>query len=98
MTDLLDAKLDQILAMAVLPLRMVLAALLLENNDLAAARLAHDRGRDGGAAHGGSTDRGLVAADHQHFPERDLVVLDVGQDVALDHDGLPFSNAVLLST
>src|SRR6266498_1767084 len=98
MTDLLDAELDQILTVAVLPLRMILATLLLENNDLAAARLAHDRGRDGGAAHGGRADHRLVAADHQHLAERDLVVLDAAEDVALHEDGLPFSDAVLLST
>src|SRR3954452_7750014 len=98
MTDLLDAKLDQILAMAVLPLRVVLATLLLENNDLGATRLAHDRGRHGGAADGRRTDHRLVAADHQHFTERDLVVLDIAEDVALHEEGLPFSNAVLLST
>src|SRR5205823_1824887 len=98
MTDLLDAQLDQILTVAVLPLRVVLTTLLLENNDLGAARLADDRGRNRGAAHGGRADLRLVAADHQHIAERDLVVLDVAEDVALHEDGLPFSDAVLLST
>ena len=46
MTDLLDAELDQILTVAVLPFRVILTTLLLENNDLAATRLADDRGRD----------------------------------------------------
>src|SRR5436190_4328411 len=98
MTDLLDAELDQILTVAVLPFRVILTTLLLENNDLAATRLADDRGRDGGAAHGGRADQRLVAADHQHVAERDLVVLDAAEDVALHEDGLPFSDAVLLST
>src|SRR5690242_20340041 len=98
MMDLLDAELDQILTVAVLPLRVVLATLLLENNDLVAAGLAHDGGRDGGAAHGGRADERLVAADHEHLAERDLVVVHVAEDVALHEDALPFSDAVLLST
>src|SRR5690349_15825182 len=98
MTDLLDAQLDQILTVAVRALRVVLAILLLENNDLVAAGLAHNGGRDGGAAHGGRADQRLVSADHQHLAERDLVVVDVAEDVALHEDALPFSDAVLLST
>src|SRR5437660_6813050 len=98
MMDLLDAQLDQILTVAVLPLRVVLATFLLENNDFAAAGLAHDGGRDRGAAHGGRADLRLVAADHQHVGERDFVVVDVAEDVALHEDALPFSDAILLST
>src|SRR5437868_8886991 len=98
MMDLLDAQLDQILTMAVLPLRVILATLLLENDDLFAAGLADDRGRDGGAAHGGRADLRLVAADHQHLAERDFVVVDVTEDVALHEDALTLGDAVLLST
>src|SRR2546423_8943306 len=98
MVDLLDADLDQVLTVAVLPLRVVLAALLLENEDPVAAGLAHDGCRHGGAAHGGRADQRLVAADHQHLAERDLVVLHAAEDVALHQEALPFSDAVLLST
>src|SRR5256885_202720 len=98
MFDLLDADLDQILTVAVLPLRVVLAALLLENDDLVAAGLAHDRGRDGGAAHRRGADLRLVAADHEHLAEGDLAVVGAAQDIALHQERLPFSDAVLLST
>src|ERR1041385_5442026 len=98
MTDLLDAQLDQILTVAVLPLRVVLAMLLLENNDLVAAGLAHDAGRYRCPAHGGRANQRLVAADHQHLAERDFVVVDVAEDVALQRDALTLSDAVLLST
>src|SRR6476659_4280256 len=52
--DAFDTKLDEILTMPVLPLRVVLATLLLENDDLFAARLANDGGDD------------RCAADHRH--------------------------------
>src|SRR5438552_16405918 len=98
MVDLLDANLDQILTMAVLPLRVIFAMLLLENNDLVAAGLAHDRGRDRGAVNRRRTDLRLVAADHQHLAEGDLIVFRAAEDVALHQEPLPFSHAILLST
>src|SRR3954452_12518977 len=69
--DAVDAKLDQILTMPVLALRVVLAALLLENDDLLAAGLANDGGADRCAADHRNADLRFVAADHQHFVEGD---------------------------
>src|SRR5947209_5432345 len=98
MFDLLDADLHEVLTMPVLPLRVVLAVFLLENDDLVAARLAQDGRRDRGAAHRRGADQRLVAADHQHLFKGDLVVFRAAEDVALHQEALPFSHAVLLST
>src|SRR2546430_2013193 len=98
MSDLLNADLDQVLTVAMLPLRVVLAVLLLENDDLVAARLADDGGGHGGAAHGRGADLRFVAADHQHLVERDLVICRVAEDVALHKERLALGDAVLLST
>src|ERR1700756_2484724 len=96
--DAVDAKLDEILAMPVLPLRVILAALLLEDDDLFAARLADDRGDHGGAADDRAADLRLIAADHQHFVERDFFLVSVAEHVALDEKSLPLRNPILLST
>src|SRR5258706_2974682 len=96
--DRVDAKLDQILAMAVGPLRMILAALLLENDDLLAAILAEDRGADRRAGDERSADLRLVSAHHQHFAERDLVLVSAAESVTLDRDDIALGDAILLST
>ena len=96
--DAVDAKLDEILTMSVLPLRVVLAALLLENNDLLAAILAEDRGPDRRAGDKRSADLRLISANHQHFAERDFVLVGRAEDVAFDAKELAFGDAVLLST
>jgi len=96
--DRVYAKLDQILAMAVGPLRVILAALLLENNDLLAATLAEDRGPDRRAGDERSADLRLIAAHHQHFAERDLVLVGAAEGVTLDRDDIALGDAILLST
>ena len=47
---------------------------------------------------GRSADFRLIAADHQHFAERDFVLVGTAEDVALDAQKLAFGNAILLST
>jgi hypothetical protein len=97
--DGVDAKLDEVLTMTVLPLRVVLAALLLENDDLLAAGLAENRSQYRSAGDRGSADpRRRIAADHQHFAERDFVLIGRAEDVAFDAKELAFGNAVLLSS
>ena len=59
--DAVDAKLDEILAVSMLPLRVILAALFLEDDDLVAAHLANDGGHDGRAADHGNAEEMLEA-------------------------------------
>src|SRR6476620_5105667 len=89
--DRLDAKLDQVLTVTVLPLRVVLAALLLENDDLLAARLAEDSRHHRCASDSRSADFRRVSADHQHFAECDFVFVCAAEDIALDAQKLAFS-------
>src|SRR5205823_12877808 len=96
--DAVDAELDDILTVAVLPLCVVLPALLLEDDDLVAAGLAKHRGHDRSALDRRRAELGVVAADQQHLMERDFVLIDRAEDVALDADRLPFSDPILLST
>src|SRR5438093_2040304 len=84
--------------MAAFPLRMILALLLPENNDLAAARFPDDRRHHTGAIDRRNADLRLVATDHEHFIERDFVLLGVAEDVALDDENVAFFHAILLST
>src|SRR5262245_42051535 len=84
--------------MAALPLRMILTVLLPENNDLAAARFPDDGRNPAGAVDRRTADLRLVAADHQHFGERDFVLVGAPEDVALDDQTIAFGDAVLLST
>jgi hypothetical protein len=51
--DRVDAKLNHVLTVAVRPLRVILAALLLEDNDFRASRFPNDGRRDRG-----TVDRG----------------------------------------
>src|SRR3954454_3215136 len=96
--DAVDTKLDEILTMSVLALRVVLAALLLENDDALAAGLADDGGVDGRAADHRDADLRLVAADHQHFIEGDLFLVSIAEHVALDEESLALRDPILLST
>src|SRR5687767_2749548 len=85
--------------MSVLPLRVILAALLLEDDDLFAAGLADDRGHDRSTLNGGAADLRLVAADHQHITERDLLVFaDPAEHVTLDLQAIALGHSILLST
>src|SRR5882672_11917416 len=84
--------------MAELPFRMILASLFPENNDLFAARFPQDRRHDRRPADRGRANFRFVAADHQHFAERDLALVGVAEDVALDVEAFPLLDAVLLST
>src|SRR6266540_232137 len=92
--DRFDAKLDQVLTMTVLPLRVILAPLFLENDDLVAAGLAEDLRHHGRARHSGSTDLRLIAADHEHFAERDFVLLRAAENVTLHAQKLAFGNTI----
>src|ERR1700760_3993013 len=74
---------------------VVLAAPELEDDDLLRAVLRHDLGRDLRALHEGLADRDLVAADHQHFLERDARADIAGE--LLDAEAVAFRNAVLLT-
>src|SRR5258708_12537362 len=96
--DRVDTDLDQILAMAVLPLGVVLAAFLLEHDDLAAAGLAEDRGQHRSSRNDRGSDLGLIAADHEHFAERDLVLIGRAEHVAPAPLELPLPYPLLLST
>src|ERR1043165_8469739 len=81
-----------------LPLAGMLAVLLLENDDLAPAPRPDDGGDDGRAADGRGSDLRLVTADQEHVVERDLVLIDAAEDVALDRDRRAFLDPILLST
>src|SRR5207302_10711877 len=96
--DAVDAKLDEILTMPVLALRVILAALLLEDDDSLAAGLADDGGVDGGAADHRHADFRLIAADHHHFVEGDLFLVSSAEHVALDEESLALRDSILLST
>src|SRR6185369_5851568 len=96
--DAVDADLDGILTMTVGPLGVVLGSLLLENDDLLAAGLAENRGDDRRAGHRRRSDLRLVAADHEHFTERDLVLIRRTEHVALDAHRLTLSDSILLPT
>src|SRR5687768_8093149 len=96
--DAVDADFDQILPMAVLPLRVVLAALLLEHDDLLAAVLAEDRGYDRGAHDVRLTDLGIIATDHQNVAEGDLFLIGTAEHVTLELKAIPFGHSILLST
>ena len=84
--------------MAVLALRVILAAFLLENNNPRSAGLANDPGHNRCPTNSGRPDFRFVSADHQHFVERDLVFLGAAEDIALDEEVLPFCDPILLST
>src|SRR5690348_6944983 len=90
--DLFDLDHRQVLAIAVLATR-VLAAPLLEDDQVRPARLLDDRGHDLGAGHGRRTD---LLADHQHVVELDLVASRTGE--TLDGELLVGGDRVLLST
>src|SRR3954454_10321377 len=96
--DAVDTKLDEILTMSVLALRVVLAALLLEDDDALAAGLADDGGVDGRAVDHRDADLRLIAADHQHFVEGDLFLVSIAEHVALDEESLALRDPILLST
>src|SRR4051812_25792463 len=96
--DAVDTKLDENLTMSVLALRVVLAALLLEDDDALAASLADDGGVDGRAADHRDADLRLIAADHQHFVEGDLFLVSIAEHVALDEESLALRDPILLST
>ncbi len=80
------------------PLRVVLAALLLEDDDLFPAGLADDGRDDRSTRYRGAADLRLFAADHQNFTERNLVLIRAAEDVALDLETVARGNAILLST
>src|SRR5207253_3277333 len=94
----IDANFDHLLTVAVFPLRVILAVFLSEHHDFAAARFAHDCRHHARSAYGRRADLRLIAADHQHVVERDLVLVGVAEDVALDEEALAFRDAILLST
>src|SRR6266542_4029879 len=96
--DRVDAKLDHSLPVAVLPFRVVLAVLLLEYNDLVAARFPKNCRRDRRAADCRRSDFRLIAADHQHFIERDFVLVGAADHVTLDEEAFSLRDAILLST
>ena len=60
--------------------------------------LADDGGDDRCAADHRDADLRLIAADHQHFAERDLFLVSVAEHVALDEERLALRDAILLST
>src|SRR5690606_21440138 len=89
-----DANLDQVLTVAALAAG-ILAAALLEGDDLRAAGMLDQLGNDLGAGYERRPDLGAVAADHQ-----DLGELDLRAGVAsnfLDGDDVVGSDAVLLA-
>src|ERR1700730_9255452 len=93
--DFLDLKYGQFLAMAALA-PVIFALLLLEHDDLGAARLLHDTRAHGRVGHGWLTNhRCFITADREHVAQFDL-----GADIARDAlDGYLVANAdaVLLS-
>src|SRR5665213_2902009 len=68
--DVGDLHFREVLAMTALPMR-VLAALLLEGDDLVALAVFQNFGRDGGARDQGQTMLRLVAAQHENFAKCD---------------------------
>src|SRR3954453_19492995 len=96
--DAVDPKLDEILTMPVLALRVVLAALLLEDDDALSAGLADDGGADRCAADPRPANLRLGAPDHQHFIEGDLFLVSIAEHVALDEESLALRDSILLST
>src|SRR5260370_19319974 len=82
--DRVDADLDEILPMTVRPLRVVLAALLFEYHDLAPTGLTKDRGQHRSSADDRGPHLGLIAADHENFAERDLLLIGPAEHVALE--------------
>src|SRR5687768_4110998 len=95
--DAVDADVHDILTMSVLPLGVMLPALLLEHDDLVAARLTDDRCDHRSTLNRRASDLRLIAADHQHFVERDFVLLGSAQHVTLDLKAIAFGYAILLS-
>src|SRR5258706_2602161 len=95
--DRVDAGLDAILTMAVLALGVILRALLAEDDDFLAAGLAENGGHDRGTSDHRSTDLRVIAADHQHLAEGDLVVVGAAEHVTLDDEPLALRNPILLS-
>ena len=92
--DLGDPHDGVVLAMPALAAR-ILAAALLEGDDLVAALMRDDFAGDGGARNGRRADRRRVAADHEHFAERHhfaRILLD-----AVDPDHVFGGDAVLLA-
>src|SRR6185436_12594707 len=96
--DAVDAELHNILTMPVLPLGMVFTALLLEDDDLIAARLAEDRRHDRSALNRRVPGFRLVAADHQHVAERNFALLGSAENITLDLETISNGHTILLST
>src|SRR6478736_4336492 len=92
--DLGDAEQRQILAMPLLA-AVVLAPLLLEDDDLVAARLLHHLGGDQRAGNDRATRLRAIAAKQQHFAERNDVA-GLARD-ALDLDNVVRRHAILLA-
>src|SRR5712671_1585121 len=90
-----DLQLGVRLAVAVLA-AVTLAALDLEHDHLLVAALRHDLCVDFGASNEGLADRELLAAEHQHLAELQLVAGGTGQ--LLDPDVAAFAHAILLAT
>src|SRR6185295_3791594 len=76
-------------------LARALALAELEDHELCAERLADDLALDGGACDLGLADLGLVAADHQHVVELDLVASRARKEI--DADGITLGNPILLA-
>src|SRR5437660_46527 len=96
--DGIDSELDHLLTMAAFPLRVILASLLPKDNDLVAARFPDDSRHDTRAVNCRSADLRLIATYHEHFIERDFVLVGGAEDVALDDEDVAFCHAILLST
>src|SRR5262245_51048873 len=92
--DLSDTEQSQILAMPLLA-AVVLAPLLLEHNDLVAARLLHHFGCDQRAGNERAAGLGAIAAKQQHLSELDDVA-GLARD-ALDRDNVVRRHAILLA-
>src|SRR6478672_2374212 len=92
--DLGDAEQRQILAMPLLA-AVVLAPLLLEHDDLVAARLLHHLGGNQRTGNGRAARLRAIAAKQQHFAELDDIA-GLARD-ALDLDNVVRRHAILLA-
>src|SRR5688572_19669800 len=84
--------------MSVRPLGVILPRLFAEDDDLLAAVLTHDRTGHGRARNQGLADFRLIAANHEHLIETDLVAVERAEHISLHAKGLSFGDLVLLST
>src|ERR1700679_1123069 len=91
--DRRDLDLGERLAMAALAMR-VLAALLLEGDDFLALAMLEDLGRDRGAGNERRAMLRLVAAQHQHVGELELVAHVAGD--LLDDENVVLRHFILL--